>query len=104
MLISFKRLNELLSPLAVIWALDLHCRYVIGNRWRGECPFHDSSSRRPRSLKIDLDIHYWYCHKCKNSGDLIDLWAMRRGLSVREAAVEMAREFKIDTEQRRGMV
>jgi len=103
-MLDFRLLNEQLNVYEVARALDLHQFHGQSAYWRGECPFHQSTSRKPRSLKIDPGSRKWYCHKCHRGGDLIDLWAGVRGISLIAAAAQMSVEFRIHAEQRRGTV
>lgn len=92
-MIDFKALNRNLPTLQVIQSLGLKAHSWTCERWRGRCPFHDAKSKRSRSLKVDLCIRKWHCHRCKLGGDLIDLWAGVRGITPYRAAVELTRHF-----------
>lgn len=57
----------------------------------GLCPLHDD---RTPSFWIDLESNRWGCHGCKESGDVIDLYAKLNGLKLRDAIKHMSRGSK----------
>lgn len=62
-----------------------------GSRLRGRCPLHDDST--PSFFVFD-DEHF-YCFGCRRRGDVVNLRALIGGLSVMEAALELAREHNV---------
>lgn len=92
-MLDFKRLNEDLPALAVLQALRLQAASYTCEEWRGRCPYHQSSSKRPRSLAVSLSLRKFVCHRCGAHGDLIDLWSKVRGVPLWEAGVDLKREF-----------
>lgn len=50
------------------------------------CPFHDD---KEPSFWIDTDRNLWGCHACGVHGDVINLYARLKGLSVTKAIREM---------------
>ena len=60
-----------------------------GDQQRGPCPIHGSTRIRSRSFCVNADG--WYCHKCRNCGDQITLFAEVKRLSVYDAAREVCR-------------
>jgi len=98
-MIDFKRLNEGLPALQVLEMLLLRRAYVAGAYWRGKCPFHQSSSPVSRSFEVNLDRRVFYCFKCKQTGDLIGLWARLRGVRNYLAAQELAKQFRFAPER-----
>ena len=91
-MIPFKVLNAQLDAL-LIRSLQLteYCR--TRHCWRGKCPFHASGNPRLRSLAINLQLRKFHCHRCKTNGDMLDLWAGVRGISLYRAAEELVRAF-----------
>lgn len=59
-----------------------------GKRYRGSCPFHDSSSGT--SFSVDPEGNVWYCFGCTEGGDAIDLLARAKGLDFAGAVKELA--------------
>jgi hypothetical protein len=59
-------------------------------RWRrGLCPFHDDHKR---SFWVDTERGLFGCHACDAHGDVINLVAMSRGITVGDAISAMKRE------------
>ena len=56
------------------------------------CPFHDD--RHP-SMKVDRRFH---CFACQADGDVIDFTSRLFGLSSKEAALKLAKDFSISFE------
>lgn len=50
------------------------------------CPFHDD---KEPSFWIDTERNLWGCHTCRIRGDVINLYARLKGLTVTEAIREM---------------
>jgi transposase len=65
-----------------------------GPQRRGPCPLHRGDARG-RTFSVNLEEHVFHCFdpKCHQQGDVIDLWAAARGLSLREAALDLVRTF-----------
>lgn len=57
-----------------------------GVSYRGPCPFgcHDKTRRC-----LAVTGYHWYCHRCKQGGDVIDLHAKLNHLTVLEAADQL---------------
>ena len=53
------------------------------------CPFH-----RDRHPSMKVDCRY-YCFGCGATGDVIDFVSLLHGISVKEAAIMLARDFSI---------
>ncbi len=92
-MVDFERLNQSLPTVRVLDALGLERKYLHRTHWRGRCPFHDSASGN--TLSIGLAERKWMCHSrgCLRHGDLIDLWAGVRCITLVQAAAELAAEF-----------
>ena len=90
-MLDFRRLNRDLPAREIVRALGLKGHIARANEWRGPCPIHNSKARSSRCFDLDLALNRWHCHKCSATGDLIDLWALLRGLSVYDAAWQLAR-------------
>lgn len=58
-----------------------------GDRWRvGVCPWHPDHNP---SLWIDIVHNTWGCHACPAGGNVIDWWAMTKGITPLEAAKDL---------------
>jgi transposase len=80
-----------------------------GPQRRGACPLHRGDGRG-RSFSVNLEANVFQCFDktCGQKGDVIDLWAGLRRLSLREAALDLVRTFGLEpyshpaTEKRNG--
>ena len=64
---------------------------AVGRSGMALCPFHDD--HHP-SLKLD---RRYYCFGCGESGDVIDFTARYFGISNQSAAIQLARNYGIDS-------
>jgi transposase len=74
---------------------------------RGPCPIHRGDGRG-RTFSVNLHEHVFQCFdaRCAAKGDVIDLWAALRHMSVRDAALDLIETFGLEpapgTEKRNG--
>jgi hypothetical protein len=68
------------------------------SQYRGTCPIHPSDDQRHRSFSVNLDKQAFRCFypACAAHGNVLDLWAAVRGLSLREAGLDMLATFHLD--------
>ena len=78
-----------------------------GAQRRCACPIHRGDGRG-RTFSVNLNDNVFCCFDshCGKKGDVIDLWAALRQMSLREAALDLARTFGLQpapaTEKRDG--
>jgi DNA primase len=74
-----------------------------GPQRRCSCPLHRGDARG-RTFSVNLDDNVFQCfdNKCAQKGDVIDLWASVKGLSLREAALDLAHTFGLGPAPRNG--
>jgi transposase len=74
-----------------------------GPQRRGPCPLHRGDVRG-RTFSVNLDDNVFQCFDaaCGRRGDVIDLWAALRGLSLRAAALDLVRTFALEPAPRHG--
>ena len=78
-----------------------------GPQRRGPCPIHRGDGRG-RTFSVHLGDNIFQCFdtRCAAKGDVIDLWARLRGLSLRDAALDLVQTFNLEpasgTEKRNG--
>jgi Transposase IS116/IS110/IS902 family/CHC2 zinc finger len=74
-----------------------------GPQRRCTCPIHRGDARG-RTFSVHLDQGVFQCFEktCARKGDVIDLWACVRGLSLREAALDLVRTFDLEPVPRHG--
>jgi transposase len=108
--IDFAHVKRQLSLARVLDQLGLSARLRgSGPQRRCPCPLHRGDARG-RTFSVNLEENVWQCFdkKCGQKGDVIDLWAAVKGLSLRDAALELVRTFGLEpsaasgTEKRNG--
>lgn len=74
-------------------------RRTAGSRsqYRGTCPIHISDGKRRRSFSVNLDKQAFRCFypECAAEGNVLDLWAAVRRLSLREAGLDLMDTFHL---------
>lgn len=73
---------------------------------RGPCPIHGGG--RTFSVNLTDNVYQCFTAKCGSKGDVIDLWAAVKKLSLRDAALQLVQVFHLEpapspgTEKRNG--
>jgi hypothetical protein len=104
--VDFAHLKRQLPIARVLDQLGLRLRGR-GPQRRGPCPIH-RGDQRGRTFSVHLDDHVFHCFDpvCQKQGDVIDLWASVKTMSLREAALDLVRTFNLEpapaAEQRKG--
>lgn len=62
---------------------------------RGWCPLHSRHPHPSRSFAVRGDG--WYCHSCKDGGDVVRLWQKLHRLTPYQAALDLCRRFGVTT-------
>jgi len=102
--IDFAHLKSQLPLTRVLDQLGLTARLRgRGPQRRCACPLHRGDARG-RTFSVNLDTNVFHCFDkaCGRQGDVIDLWAAVRGLSLREAALDLVRTFGLEPAPRSG--
>jgi DNA primase len=92
--IEYSTLKSLISVPRALGLLGWRASEVTGNRYRGPCPIHGSTS--PASRSFSVTTTEWYCHKCKKGGDVILLWQWVHRLEVYPAALHLCHAAGVD--------
>jgi hypothetical protein len=71
-----------------------------GPQRRGHCPLHARQGERGRTFSVNLRQGVFQCFasQCGAHGDVLDFWAALRGLSLRDAALDLAARHGADTD------
>ena len=74
-----------------------------GAQWRCACPLHRGDNRS-RTFSVNLSENVFQCFDkaCGQKGDAIDLWAALHGMTLRAAALDLARTFHLEPVPPRG--
>ena len=86
---------------------ELHwwdCLKGSGAQRRGPCPIHGPSSPQGRCFSVHLEkkVFQGFDASCGAKGNVLDLWAQSRGVTISQAAHDLAQRLGITTEERRG--
>jgi len=74
-----------------------------GAQRRCTCPIHRGDARgQTFSVNLQEDVFVCFDAGCGKKGDVIDLWAAVRGLSLRQAAEELVETFQLEAVPARG--
>jgi DNA primase len=92
--VSFFRVIQ--EQVELVTVADHHLDLVrSGNAMKGRCPYPDHQDNNP-SFYLYADGRF-FCFGCRRHGDVVDLWAVVKGLRPGiEAALDLAREYRID--------
>lgn len=81
---------------AVLELLGWRFRERQGERVRGPCPIHGSSSPRSRSLSAHLGRGIWRCFVCGAGGNALELWMKAKDLELYPGVLELYRRLGRD--------
>jgi hypothetical protein len=67
-----------------------------GTQARGPCPLHqDSRHRLTFSVNLEQGIFQCFARECKANGNALDLWAKANGMSIHQAALDLAEKLHL---------
>jgi DNA primase len=89
--IDFDRLRTEITMERVLNLINFEPSSCSGDQWHGPCPVHHSTSPRSRTLSVNLSTRRYYCHKCRSSGNQVELWAAVKHLPIYDAAIDLCR-------------
>jgi DNA primase len=94
--IDFRAVRWRVPPARVLELLGWRAVRRSGDELRGPCPLHRSDLPRSRSFAVNLRKGVFQCFHCGASGNLLDLYAAARGLSVYAAALELCERLGLE--------
>jgi DNA primase len=94
--IDFRALREAVTIAEVLELVGWKPSVRTGDQMRGPCPIHKSTSARSRSFSVNVGTHVYQCFSCGGKGNQLDLWVAVSGLSVYQAAQDLAHRLHID--------
>jgi transposase len=67
-------------------------------QFRGKCPLHDESVGRGKTFSVSFKRDVFRCFEsiCQKQGNVLDFWCEYRQLPLYEAALDLAKTFKIE--------
>jgi transposase len=68
-----------------------------GAQRRGPCPIHEPSSTEGRSFSVNVRRNVFQCFdaSCRAKGNVLDLWALSRHVTIAQAAHELTERFGV---------
>jgi hypothetical protein len=106
--VDFAHLKKQLPLARVLNQLGLTARLKrTGPQRRGPCPLHRGDGRG-RTFSVNLDTHVFCYHAatCGKHDDVLDLWAVFHGQTLRAAVLDLVNTFDLEpaprTEKRHG--
>jgi hypothetical protein len=99
--IDFAQLRQQISMEQVLRELQVWERLKgRGTQRRGPCPIHEPSHTEGRSFSVNIQRKAFQCFdaSCGAKGNVLDLWAQSRHLTLSEAAHDLAEHFGISQE------
>jgi transposase len=74
-----------------------------GAQRRGPCPLHGSNRSQSRSFAVNLQKNVFHCFHptCEAQGNTLDFWATVQGLTIHEAALNLAETFHLQLNRNR---
>jgi transposase len=74
-----------------------------GPQQRCTCPIHRGDARgRTFSVHLEQGVFQCFDARCGAKGDVIDLWASVKGMSLRNAALDLIATFNLEAAPRKG--
>jgi hypothetical protein len=90
--VDFKSIRAEVTIEQVLGHLGINNLRREGKSLVGPCPVHGGDN--PRAFRVDTAKNAWYCFTaCKRGGNQLDLVVAVRDVTVRDAALELKREF-----------
>ncbi len=102
--VDFVHVKRQLPIARVLDQLGLTARLTgPGPQKRCPCPIHRGDGRG-RTFSVNLDEHAFTCFdkSCAKHGDVIDLWASVKGMSLRDAALDLIQTFGLEPAPKTG--
>jgi len=97
--VDFAHLRHQITMERVLSQLGaLHQLRGRGPQRRGACPIHGSQGMGGRPFSVHLGKNIFRCLNpaCAKQGNVLDLWAARHRLPLREAAIDLAETFQLE--------
>jgi DNA primase len=91
--IDFDRIRTEITMEQVLSLLGFQPWRRSGVQWYGQCPLHESRSRRRHWFSVNVAIGRYYCHRCHSNGNQLELWAAVTKLSLYQAAIDLCRRL-----------
>ena len=88
--IDYRDLCHRLDIIEVLAWMDWHANAQRGEFLRGNCPLcGKAESRQGREFSVHRPRKLFYCFRCKQGGNLLDLWSRYHQVDLTTAAHEL---------------
>lgn len=92
--VDFKAVKAAVSMQMVLDHYGIKGLKKSGDELRGPCPIHEAKDNA-RSFTANLGKNAFQCFSCGSRGNVLDLVAAMEECSVKDAALKLARWFKV---------
>ena len=101
--VDYPYLRQQLSIAAVLQLLNYPQSLITGGtQVRGSCPLHADQRRQPTfSVNLEKGIFQCFARHCAAHGNALDLWAKAKGLTLHQAALDLADKLHLHLQRNR---
>ena len=93
--IDFGKIREQISLEEVLRLIGY--TFLVKTKWRcyGRCPLHCCAASRAASFYLPKNL--WFCHRCKQGGNQLDLYLRVRNMNEYDAVLDLLRRSESET-------
>lgn len=98
--IDYRELRDRLDIEDVLAWMDWHANERRGDYLRGSCPFcgvakslRTANSCQGREFAVHLHRKLFHCFRCKQGGNILDLWSRYNEIDLNTAAKELSQHL-----------
>lgn len=90
--VDFQRLRSEISMREVLDLLHFVCVNGRGDQLYGPCPLHPTDERS-RCFSVNLKTARFYCHRCRQCGNQLELWAAATNQPLYDGALDLCQRL-----------
>jgi DNA primase len=94
--IDYQRLRQQITIREVLELIGFQATWRRGPQLRGACPIPGCCGTSGRSFSVHLTRHVYHCFTCHCHGNALELWAVIRGVSLYQAALDLCQLLNLD--------
>lgn len=94
--IDFNKLRHEITMEQVLDLLSFECIRRRGDQWYGYCPLHEFETKHRTAFSVNVAMNCYYCHKCRNQGDHLNLWAEANKKPLHPAAIDLCHQLGLE--------
>lgn len=93
--IDYRKLCDRLDIIEVLAWMDWHATVRRGDYLRGSCPFcRTGGTQQGHEFSVDCRRKLFRCFRCKQGGNILDLWSRYYKLDLPTAANELSEHLR----------